>query len=155
MYILWLQVNGGLDCSKRAWWTCWASVYPSFCLQPKYIPGTQINHVHPRVSCESTSTRLPCSPQAHSISSGLGTLGTCGTQSHQTPGTIGAWDWQDSVVSAHQVPWGLAGLIPFRPPGTLWAGRAQSFQPPRYPIDGGTQSFQAPWYPEDWWDSVL
>ena len=50
-------------------------------------------------------------------------------------------DWRDSVLSAPQVPWGLAGLIPFRPPCTLRSG--------------GTHSFQAPRYPWDWQDSIL
>ena len=45
------------------------------------------------------------------------------------------WDlyWQDSVVSAHQVPWALAGPSLFSPPCTLGTGRARSFEPPQVP----------------------
>ena len=40
-------------------------------------------------------------------------------------------DWRDSVLLAHQVPWGLVGLSPFSPPGTLWTGGTQSSWPSR------------------------
>ena len=61
------------------------------------------------------------------------TLGTGGTQSFQ--------DWRGSVLSATQIPGGLARLSPFRPQDTLRTGGTQSFQPPT-----------CPW---DWRDSVL
>ena len=50
-------------------------------------------------------------------------------------GFLYSGDWRDSVVSTPQVPWGLAGLSPFRPPGTLETGRTQPYNPPRYPRD--------------------
>ena len=55
--------------------------------------------------------------------SGLGTLGTGGAQSSQPPDTLGtggslssqhtkySGDWQDSILSAPQVPWGLADSV--------------------------------------------
>ena len=60
-----------------------------------------------------------------------GTVWTGGTQFFQAPGTL--WTigtqyflpprypghWRDSVLLAPQVPWGLVGLSPFSPPGTL------------------------------------
>ena len=43
---------------------------------------------------------------------------------------------RDSVISAPEVPWGLAGFSPFSPSGILWTGGTQSIlQPPRYPGD--------------------
>ena len=105
------------------------------------------------------------------------TLGTSGTQSFQAPRY--PEDSRDSVLLATQVPWGLAGLGPFRTPGTRGTGMTQSFQAPRYPWDwrdsvlsgppvtwelaelspfsppgtlgtGGTQPVQPPKYPGDW-----
>ena len=79
----------------------------------------------------------------------------------------GTWDWRDSVVSAHQVPWGLAGLSPFSPPDTKYPGdwRDSGLSGPQVPYGRaglspfippgtlgivGTQSFQVPRYPEYW-----
>ena len=87
------------------------------------------------------------------------TLGTGGTQSFQAPRYRGDWrdssflpprypgDWRDSVLSASQVPWGLAGLSPFRPPGTLGTGGTESFQAPRYPEDSRNSVLSAPQVP--------
>ena len=62
--------------------------------------------------------------------------------------------------SGHQsfrllVPLGLAGLSPFRPPGTLRTAGTSLFGPPGTLMAGGTQSFQPPTYPGDWRDSAL
>ena len=85
-----------------------------------------------------------------------------GTQPFQAPRSSG--DWWYSVLSGPRVPWGLAGLSPFSPPGTLGTGVTQSFQAPRYPGDwrdsvlsappgtlrtGGTRVVSGPRYPWD------
>ena len=66
--------------------------------------------------------------------------------------------WGDSVLLAPQVPYGLARLNPFGPPGTLGTCGTQSFQVPRAPDTLGdwrrALSFQAPRYPMDWRDVV-
>ena len=67
----------------------------------------------------------------------------------------GTWDWRDSVVSAHQVPWGLAGLSPFSPAGTLGTGDTQVLQAPKAPWGLVGLSPQSPKYPGDWRDSAL
>ena len=126
----------------------------SVCLQPGYI-HIEITFISVCISVyrESTSN----SPRAHSFISGRGNLGSCGTQPSQISDLRHPWTWdcRNSVISAHQVPWGLARLSPFSPPDTLGTGRTQSFQPPGILWNGRTQSFQPPRYPGDWPDSIL
>ena len=67
------------------------------------------------------------------------------TQSFQVPRYPG--DRRDSVLSGPQVLLGLAGLSPFRSPGTLGTGGTQSFQGPRYPADWRGSVISTPRYP--------
>ena len=82
-----------------------------------------------------------------------GILRTSGTQVFQPPGTLrtggtvlsAPGDSRDSVLSGPHVPWGLAGLSPVSPSGTLGTGRTQSFQVPRYQDWRDSNNFKVPW----------
>ena len=59
------------------------------------------------------------------VVSASGTLGAGWTQSCQV--TRYPEDWRDSVLLGPEVPYGLAVLSLFRPPGTLGTGGTRSF----------------------------
>ena len=68
----------------------------------------------------------------------------------QTPGTGGTQSLQHT-----RSPWGLEGLSPFSPPGTLGLPGLSLIGAPGTLWTDRTLYFQSPRYPRDWRDSVL